>query len=102
LKKFVIELIDVIAVKQTGPGSPTLSDRTELLRNVGPVDYTEEAASDFFLNDSAETSLFTAPAKSVTQSRDRPVASRPQTLPVERRYDRKPGRLKFKGIFDDV
>jgi hypothetical protein len=87
-------------VKQTVAGSPALSDRTELLRNVGPVDYTEEAASDFFLNESAETSLFTAP-KTVTH--ERPVAaSRPQTLPIERRYDRKPDRPKFKGIFDDV
>ncbi len=84
-------------VKQKGPCSPTLSDRTELLRNVGPVDYTEEATSDFFLNDSAEA-LSLIPQR----SHEKAAASRPQTLPLERRFDRKTDRRKFKGIFDDV
>jgi hypothetical protein len=87
------------AVKKSVPGSPSISDRTELLRNVGPVDYTEEASNDFFLNESAEESQFS----SQRTPSQRPTATRPQTLPVERRYgDRLQSRQPLRGIFDDV
>lgn len=87
------------AVKKSVPGSPSISDRTELLRNVGPVDYTEEASNDFFVDESVEASQFT----SQRTPAQRPTAARPQTLPVERRYgDRLLSRPPLRGIFDDV